>query len=110
MARPIAQDPWIEFFRLGEASSLMVLDRLLQRCIELGKFRRSCGHFDPCNRIDYRFARLCLNHCRGAGGCSASVALNMASWTSASKVQLAGSMKGFGAPSLSLANFSCMLY
>jgi hypothetical protein len=47
---------------------------------------------------------------RAACCCSAKMAWNMASSTSASSVQLAGSMKGLGAPSLSLANFSCMLY
>jgi hypothetical protein len=47
---------------------------------------------------------------RPACCCSVRIALSMASWTSASSVQVAESMKGFGPPSFIFAYFSCMLY
>src|SRR5258708_4288780 len=47
---------------------------------------------------------------RAACCCSTRIALNMASSTSASSVQLVGSTNGLAPPSFSLAYFSCMLY
>src|SRR5215471_15284553 len=47
---------------------------------------------------------------RGPLCCSARSAWNIASSTSASAMQLAGSTNGFGPPAFILAYFACMLY
>src|SRR5512132_264267 len=49
-------------------------------------------------------------YCVFADCCSASVALNIASWTSVSRLQFALSMNGLPPPAFSFAYFSCTLY